>query len=118
MFILAGMSNRVIAQSCLLVWVGILGAVVPARAADLYVSTQGSDSNSGTSAQPFRTITYAYSKASAGTIIHVAAGVYYDFTSGWGIRLGKSGTASAPIALQSSVRGGAVIDGQNNASPA
>ena len=84
-----------------------------AQAAELYVSTQGSDSNPGTSAQPFRTITYAYSKASAGTTIHVLPGVYSDYTSGWGIHLGKSGTASSPIVLHSETRGGAIIDGQN-----
>jgi len=51
--------------------------------------------------------------ASAGTTILVAPGVYTDYTSGWGIHLGKSGTASSPIVLQSQVPGGAVIDGQN-----
>src|SRR5512143_1040878 len=88
-------------------------ALARAQAADLYVSTQGSDSNPGTSAQPFRTITYAYSKAAAGTTIHVLPGVYTDYTSGWGIHLGKSGTASSPIVLRSETRGGAIIDGQN-----
>ena len=82
-------------------------------ASDLYVSTQGSDSNAGTSAQPFRTITYAYGRAAAGTTIHVLSGLYYDYTSGWGIHLGRGGTASNPIVLHSEVRGGAIIDGQN-----
>src|SRR5215472_17628503 len=81
-------------------------AVVPALGADYYVATTGSDSNPGTSAQPFRTLTYAYSKASAGTTILVAPGVYTDYTSGWGLHLGRSGTASSPIVLQSQVRGG------------
>ena len=84
-----------------------------AQAGTLYVSTSGSDSNPGTSAQPFRTITHAYSKAGAGTTILVAPGVYTDYTSGWGLHLGASGTSSSPIVLQSQVRGGAVIDGQN-----
>src|SRR5437762_9663948 len=88
-------------------------AVVCAQGAELYVSTQGSDSNSGTSAQPFRTITRAYSLASAGTTIIVMPGVYTDHTSGWGLRLGASGSASSPIVLRSQVRGGAIIDGQN-----
>ncbi|MDE3068519.1 MAG: right-handed parallel beta-helix repeat-containing protein [Verrucomicrobiota bacterium] len=83
------------------------------RAATLYVSTTGSDSNPGTSSQPFRTITYAYSQAGAGTTIMVAPGTYSDYTSGWGLHLGKSGTASNPIVLESQVRGGAIIDGQN-----
>src|SRR5262245_40006479 len=84
-------------------------ATTVAPAADYYVSTSGSDSGPGTSAQPFRTITYAYSRASAGTTIHVAPGVYYDYQSQWGIHLGKSGTASSPIVLQSQVVDGAII---------
>jgi hypothetical protein len=87
--------------------------MVGAQAATLYVSTQGSDSNSGTSAQPVRTITRAYALASAGTTIMVAPGVYTDYQSGWGLRLGKSGTASSPIILKSQVKWGAIIDGQN-----
>src|SRR5712672_2337236 len=84
-----------------------------AQGATLYVSTQGSDSNPGTSAQPFRTITHAYGLAGPGTTILVLPGVYTDYTSGWGLHLGASGTASSPIVLQSQVRGGAVIDGRN-----
>lgn len=83
------------------------------QATTLYVSTSGSDSNPGTSTQPFRTITFAYGKAGAGTTILVAPGVYTDYTSGWGLHLGSSGSASSPIVLQSQVRGGAIIDGQN-----
>ena len=98
-----------------LVWLilSFVGGLISAHGATLYVSTQGSDSNPGTAAQPFRTITHAYSAASAGTTILVAPGVYTDYTSGWGIHLGKSGTASSPIILQSQVPGGAIIDGQN-----
>src|SRR2546429_1330916 len=88
-------------------------SVVSVRAADFYVSTQGSDSNPGTSAQPFRTITRAYSLASAGTTIIVMPGVYTDHTSGWGLRLGASGSASSPIVLRSQVRGGGNLHGQN-----
>ena len=84
-----------------------------AQAADLYVSTSGSDANPGTSARPLQTITYAYSVASAGTTIHVLPGVYSDYTKNWGIRLRQSGTASQQIVLRSEPRGGAVIDGQN-----
>src|SRR6516162_10160541 len=88
-------------------------SLVGAQAATYYVATTGSDSNPGTQAAPFKTITYAYSKASAGTTIIVAPGTYTDYQSGWGLHLGKSGTASSPIVLQSQVRGGAIIDGQN-----
>ncbi len=84
-----------------------------AQAADLYVSTSGNDANPGTAAQPFRTITFAYTRAAAGVTIHVAPGVYTDYSSGWGIHLGASGTAASPIVLYSDVPGGAIIDGQN-----
>jgi hypothetical protein len=85
----------------------------PAQAADTYVSMSGSDSNPGTSARPFRTITRAYTAAAPGLTIHVAPGVYYDYTRRWGIHFGAAGTASRPIVLRSVIRGGAVIDGQN-----
>src|SRR6266513_4988247 len=88
-------------------------ALVRAQGADLYVSTQGNDSNPGTSTQPFRTITRAYSLAGPGVTINVMPGVYTDYSSGWGLHLGASGTASSPIVLRSQVRGGAIIDGQN-----
>jgi hypothetical protein len=83
------------------------------QATDLYVSTQGSDAAPGTSAQPFRTITHAYSLAHPGVRILVMPGVYTDYTSRWGLHLSASGTASSPIVLKSQVKGGAVIDGLN-----
>ena len=107
------MSNTVILGGARALCLSIILVLAHAQAADLYVSTSGSDSNAGSSSQPFRTITYAYSKASAGTTIHVLPGVYTDYTSGWGIHLGKSGTASSPIVLHSETRGGAIIDGGN-----
>ena len=91
----------------------LFGLAGVAEGAALYVSTGGSDSNPGTAAQPFRTITRAYSAASAGSTILVAPGTYTDYSSGWGIHLGASGTASAPIVLRSQSPGAAVIDGQN-----
>src|SRR5712671_3222745 len=84
-----------------------------ATSATFYVSTGGSDSNPGTAAQPFRTITRAYGAAGAGTTILVGPGTYTDYSSGWGIHLGASGTASSPIVLRSQTPGAAVIDGQN-----
>ena len=97
----------------LLLLVVSLVSVLHGYGATLYVSTAGNDSNPGTSAQPFRTITRAYSAASAGATILVAPGVYTDYTSGWGLRLGSSGTASSPIILRSQVPLAAIIDCQN-----
>jgi hypothetical protein len=107
------MSNTVSIGRRYALWLILVLVLARAQAADLYVSTQGNDSNPGTSAQPLRTITSAYGKASAGTTIRVLPGVYTDYTSGWGIHLGNSGTAASPIVLHSEVRGGAIIDGQN-----
>ncbi len=105
-------ASRCLTSSCLLLTLAFLWS--PSLVAtEYYVSTQGSDSNSGTAAQPFRTITHAYSLAGPGTTILVLPGVYTDYQSGWGLHLGSSGTASSPIVLESQVRGGAIIDGQN-----
>jgi len=87
--------------------------VASAQAAEFYVATQGSDADPGTPAHPFQTITYGYRMAGEGDTIYVLPGVYTDYKSRWGIRLGKNGTAANPIVLKSAVRGGAVVDGQN-----
>lgn len=105
-------NETAIRRLCLL---GLTLGLVRASAVDYYVSTQGNDSNPGTAAQPLRTITRAYSLATAGTTIIVQPGVYTDYQSNWGLRINKSGTASSPITLRSQVRGAAVIDGQNAA---
>jgi hypothetical protein len=92
---------------------GQMGLAALSPAADFYVSVTGSDTNAGTLTQPFRTISYAYGKASAGTTLHVLPGTYTDYTPNWGIHLGKSGTAANPIVLRSETRGAAIVDGQN-----
>ena len=112
--ILTPMRSELAARSVCL-WLGLLGflALGQAQADTIYVSTQGSDSNPGTFSQPLRTISYAYSLATAGTTILVMPGLYTDYTSGWGIHLGANGTASNPIVLRSQTPGAAVIDGLN-----
>ena len=44
--------------------------------ADLYVSSSGSDSGSGSKNSPFRTIRQASLEAGSGTTVHVAPGKY------------------------------------------
>lgn len=44
--------------------------------ADIYVSTTGSDSNSGSKSSPFKTIQEAAEHARSGTTVHVAPGTY------------------------------------------
>jgi hypothetical protein len=106
------MSKNVVSLRRLGMLIGLF-VVAHAHGTTLYVSPSGNDSSPGTSSQPVRTIVQAHSLASPGTTIIVKAGTYTDYNSGWGIHLGKSGTASSPITLKSEVPGGAVIDGQN-----
>lgn len=77
----------------------------------LYVAPTGSDSNPGTASQPFRQVSKAASVASAGTVVHVAAGSYGPVTST------RSGTSTAPITFVSTTKWGAKISapGQTNA---
>lgn len=77
-----------------------------AQAADLYVSTGGSDSNSGTQAAPLRTISRAAVLAKPGTTVHVAPGTYNG-----NVRTTPSGTASARIRFVSVSKWGAKIIG-------
>lgn len=71
---------------------------VEAWATDYYVSTEGSDSNYGTSTgSAFATVTKAISKAVAGDVIYMLEGTY-SYTSK--ISLSRSGTAAKPITLQ------------------
>jgi hypothetical protein len=91
----------------------MLAAAGQAGAATLYVSPQGDDANTGSSSEPFRTITEAYSHADAGTTIIVMPGTYSDYTTGWGIHLDGKGTSSRPIVLRSQTPGAAVIEGSN-----
>jgi hypothetical protein len=72
--------------------------------ADLYVSLNGSDLNSGTPGSPFRSITRASEVARPGTTVHVAPGIYVG-----GFQTRANGTAEAPIHYQSVVKWGAKI---------
>jgi len=72
----------------------------------LYVATTGSDSNAGTQAKPFKTITKAASVAKASTTVHVAAGTYNGNVS-----TKTSGNASARIRFVSDTKWGAKIVG-------
>ena len=108
MFHLAGVGRRLRVVFCF-----FAGLSVQSQASDFFVSTLGSDDNSGSSTQPFRTISYAYSVALAGDRILVQPGIYSDYSSSWGLHFGANGTASSPIVIKSVVKGGAVIDGLN-----
>lgn len=68
-----------------------------------YVSTAGLDTNSGTSALPFKTINKGVSMAGAGDTVIVAAGTYSPIT------ISKSGSVGLPITIKgnmSKIEGG------------
>lgn len=62
----------------------------------VYVSTTGSNSNSGTITLPYLTITYAVSKVTAGDTIYVRGGTYTDTTK---ISISKNGTSASKLYL-------------------
>ena len=61
-----------------------------------YVSTLGSDTNPGSSSQPWRTIQKAADVMVAGDTVNVLAGDY----SSQGVNVSKSGTSGSPITFQ------------------
>ena len=72
--------------------------------ADLYVSLNGSDLNTGTLGSPFRSIARASEVARPGTTVHVAPGIYIG-----GFQTTANGTTEAPIHYRSVVKWGAKI---------
>lgn len=78
-----------------LVFIYFTFTAIAAHTATYYVATTGSNSNPGTSSQPWRTVAYATSKMIAGDTTYVQGGTYTEGV----IRFGKSGTQAAPIRL-------------------
>jgi len=80
-------------------------------AATYYVSTTGSDSKSGSSSNPFKTISKAATVAHAGDTVYVRAGVYKQL-----VKISSKGSSSAWITFQPYPGESAVIDGTGTAS--
>ncbi|MFI9583947.1 right-handed parallel beta-helix repeat-containing protein [Streptomyces sp. NPDC052236] len=80
------------------------------QATDLYVASNGTDSNPGTLTAPLKTIQHAVNLAQAGTTIQIRGGTYAPSTN---IQLLKSGTASQPITLRSYNGERVLIDGES-----
>lgn len=83
-----------------------LSIAVSAHAATYYVATNGSDSNPGTQAAPFKTIAHAVRQMVAGDTTYVRGGTYNEGL----VWFSKSGTASAPIKLLNAPGESPVID--------
>src|SRR4051812_1947495 len=76
-------------------WAGRAATAGTGAAANLYVSPQGSDHNTGTSsAAPLATIQAALNVAGPGTTIHLAPGTYHEEPT-----TKVNGTSSAPISI-------------------
>src|SRR5438105_11210154 len=68
-------STRLIVDSCLIFVLSVAG-IAPEVHSDLYVSTDGKDSNPGTIERPLRTIQHAADMAKPGVAVYVRGGSY------------------------------------------
>ena len=73
---------------------------------DWYVSTGGSNTNSGSNSSPFLTLDYALGKANAGDTIRLAAGTFAGGSTK------RNGTASYPITITGLGDGTTIINGK------
>ena len=74
-----------------------------------YVSTTGSDSNSGSLTRPFRTIGKGVKILKAGDFLYVRGGIYVEK-----VIISQSGTNVLPVTISGYEGETAVIDGQNS----
>lgn len=77
----------------------------------LYVSTIGSDFNSGSHSSPFRTIQFAADRVRPGTTVHVAPGTYNE-----NVQTNIQGRVTARIRFLSEIKWGAKIIGRGTES--
>lgn len=104
----------IIRKALLIGLVFLLLFTTSAIAATYYVAPQGSDSNLGTEASPWRNIQKAAYTMVAGDTCIVKDGTYTD-TDGdnYVVKIRKDGTPTKWITFRAENKGGAVIDGQN-----
>ncbi|SCY90878.1 Protein of unknown function [Microvirga guangxiensis] len=84
----------------------ILPLTAPVNAATLYVSTTGDDTNPGTLALPFRSISKAAQVAAPGATITVLGGVYEEV-----VQIPVAGTPELPITFEPAPGQDVIIDG-------
>ncbi|MCP4661755.1 MAG: dimethyl sulfoxide reductase anchor subunit [bacterium] len=88
-------------------------SMMPAGAAELYVSPSGSDADSGLTADDaFRTIQHAADLAGAGDTVHVLPGTYVEEVGVY-----TSGAAGSPITFLAAGGGPVILDGQHRGCP-
>ena len=97
------MNNHSILHGSLTFFLLCILSALPVHAATYYVSTTGSDSNTGNSTAPFATLQKAADTVAAGDTVLVADGNYTGFN------LYQSGTTSARITFQAT-GSAAIID--------
>jgi parallel beta-helix repeat protein len=91
-------------------------ASVSAQATIWYVATTGNDTNGGSSAAPFATITHAATVAQPGDTVYIRGGVYNQRVAIW-----SSGTATARIVYRAYGTERVILDGTgllDNGNPA
>jgi hypothetical protein len=80
----------------------LLFLFIPGIAGTYYVSPSGNDSNAGTITAPWLSWHYAFNKLLPGDVLFVRGGIYTAmFSSNYGVRLSRSGTAAAHITVSS-----------------
>lgn len=83
-----------------------------------YVSPTGSDSSSGSSSQPFKTIQHAADVVNPGDTVIVANGTYSCASCGGDsanlVNANRGGTSNAYVTFQAQNKWGAILDGLNN----
>lgn len=104
----------VVVASLLLATTGLVAASGPASGAatTLFVNRadpQCADSGSGTSSQPYCTISKAASVVAAGQTVLVSSGSYAG-----GVSVAQSGTSSAPIVIRSATGAAVTVTGGTN----
>lgn len=103
-----GRFNRALLKSCALLVVSGL-----AQGATYYVSTTGSDSNSGTQSAPFRHISHGVAAAHAGDTVIVMNGTYDNegqVAPNSVVSVDNTGSAGSPITIMAQNRGGAILN--------
>ncbi|TEA21677.1 Pectate lyase L [Colletotrichum sidae] len=94
-----------------MLYLKVLLAILPAAlAADVFVSTEGSDSGSGSIASPYLSIQDAVDAASPGDNIYIRGGTYKPSDN---ISFRKSGTSSSPYTVRAHEDEEVILDGDN-----